>query len=97
MGTLHEHISAPKRKEIRWFTRGEFDYRKLADKQKLTLDTSIYDFTSFFDGPTNSIQENPGKVITLDGGFLLNYSTDDIKHIALIVPSFPDIVLCRGS
>ena len=63
----HEHISPPKRKEIRWFTRGEFEFGKLPDKQRLGVDTSIYDFTAHFTGAAKEIQENPSRVITLDG------------------------------
>jgi len=67
--TKHQHVVPPRRKEVRWFTRGEFSYEKLPEHQRLGEATSIYSFTeSFKEKAVHAIVENPEKVITIDGG-----------------------------
>jgi hypothetical protein len=65
----HQHVVPPRRKEVRWFTRGEFSYEKLPEHQRLNEDISIYSFTdSFRERAVPSIIENPSSTITIDGG-----------------------------
>ena len=68
----------PHRKEVRWFTRGEFTTTALlpdthADqsaKQNKMLgpESSIYSFTNAFDIATREISAHPDRIVTIDGG-----------------------------
>ena len=71
----------PHRKEVRWFTRGEFTTQPLVlegyppDKpdtrrRELGLSdyTSIFSFTNAFDMATREISAHQDRLITIDGG-----------------------------
>jgi hypothetical protein len=69
----HPDIIAPKKKEIRWFTRGEFTVDKMPPSQMLGERTSLYSFTSYFDAAAAEIlsRRSSGQsqqAITIDGG-----------------------------
>ena len=69
----------PQRKEIRWFTRGEFttahlspgdrhlDQSQRGDRE-LSDQSSIFSFTNSFVTATREIFAHPDKLITVDGG-----------------------------
>ncbi|CAM9315102.1 unnamed protein product, partial [Ectocarpus fasciculatus] len=69
----HPDVVSPDRKEIRWFTRGEFTTERMPKAQMLSEDTSLYSFTSAFDEAAVEIryryehQMHP-QAITVDGG-----------------------------
>ena len=69
----------PQRKEVRWFTRGEFTTAHLSpeDRQRdqnqrgdreLSDQSSIFSFTNSFVTATREIFAHPEKLITVDGG-----------------------------
>lgn len=66
--TKHQSVAMPSRKEIRWFTRGEFTTTRLADSEKITSDTSITSYTGAFLSATKKIRDYPSQMITIDGG-----------------------------
>eukprot|EP01038_Epipyxis_sp_PR26KG_P007166 gene7166-9769_t len=79
----HDKIRAPRRKEIRWFTRGEFqttamDHEGDSNANKngrnellLSKTSSVYSFTKHFSDAASVIldsPENSASIITIDGG-----------------------------
>ena len=65
----HHLVTPPRRKEVRWFTRGEFSYDRLTENMKINSKTSIYSYTdSFQNKAVEAISMNPSKAITIDGG-----------------------------
>ncbi len=78
----HPEVHPPKRKEIRWFTRGEFttswmsrediysngEYDKYPYEKRLGNGTSIRSFSRHFSGAIQAIKQNPLSSITIDGG-----------------------------
>ena len=76
----HPQVAAPEKKEIRWFTRGEFTWTRLdredgehrgvgdLEERRLGRGSSVYSFTHAFDGPARVIRERPLDTITIDGG-----------------------------
>jgi len=63
----HPDVYPPLKKEIRFFTRGEFR-TTLSSKDIIDSSTSIYDFTSAFVKAAVAIERDPLNGITLDGG-----------------------------
>jgi hypothetical protein len=63
---VHPEIMRPIRKEIRWFTKGEFREEAIGDI-RLHPETSIKSFTFAFKKLAMSIESNPN-YITIDGG-----------------------------
>eukprot|EP01041_Mallomonas_annulata_P009193 gene9193-19056_t len=64
----HPDIMAPSRKEIRWFTRGEFSHNALPASARITDKTSIFSFTDNFNKLIPRIISNPTVATTIDGG-----------------------------
>ena len=71
----------PHRKEVRWFTRGEFTTQALLpegyplskeDSRRreggISPDSSIFSFTNSFDMATREIAAHQDRLITIDGG-----------------------------
>lgn len=80
----HPEIEAPRKKEIRWLTRGEFTFVSMQEETEtaITMDmmksrfymkrlgsaSSVYTFTQEFDGAAKVIAAHPSTRITMDGG-----------------------------
>ena len=76
----HPQIAAPEKKEVRWFTRGEFtwtgihreegqgDMEGMEEERRLGPASSIYSFAEFFRKASETIREKPLDTITIDGG-----------------------------
>lgn len=62
----HPSIADPLRKEIRWFTRGEFKYEP-SERSRIGPETSIYSLTAAFKKAAQDIQQEHD-LITIDGG-----------------------------
>jgi hypothetical protein len=71
----------PRRKEVRWFTRGEFTTQALPAEgvkpnselprhveQGISAESSIFSFTNSFDMATRDIAAHPETLIAIDGG-----------------------------
>lgn len=71
--TSHPDVIGPDKKEVRWFTRGEFTTARIPESQRLGKYTSIFSFTSSFDEAAHEIAHRHdggirSQVITVDGG-----------------------------
>ena len=68
---LHVDVVGPLRKEVRWFTRGEFQTSALSVNQKINKETSIFDFTKSFTPLLKAFDlnnaDNIQNLITVDG------------------------------
>ena len=62
----HPSVAEPPRKEVRWFTRGEFKNEPI-ERARIGPDTSIYSFTAAFQPAASAILQNHD-LITIDGG-----------------------------
>ena len=62
-------VVPPRRKEVRFFTRGEFSHEQLEKHMKITEETSIYTFTDAFkDKAVTAVLEDPKRMVAIDGG-----------------------------
>ena len=67
----HPDVVSPDRKEIRWFTRGEFTTSEMAPEEMLGTHTSLYSFTHHFDAAARKILQEgslSNQIVTIDGG-----------------------------
>jgi len=63
----HPMVDKPSRKEVRWFTRGEFLKREFEGGEEIGPSTRLSEFTHFFEDAADAILRNPSH-ITIDGG-----------------------------
>ena len=75
----HPQVRMPRRKEVRWFTRGEFmtspmeaedgDYHPHREEVRLGPGSSIFSFTNAFDTLAKEVMDSSAQdLITIDGG-----------------------------